>query len=140
MEATYREYAIVVFNQVFNEIEETIQFNMGWIDSAGDLDNITSAVIDPGCRMKTTDIYGRRAILIGTRFGTVAVHELIPNQNSTGSYVCVFNESPTLLALIGSNIVAANNIRGIIGKDCANVGRRAEVIFQECAAKILASS
>ena len=140
MEATYREYAIVVFNQVFNEIEETIQFNMGWIDSAGDLDNITSAVIDPGCRMKTTDIYGRRAILIGTRFGTVAVHELIPNQNSIGCYVCVFNESPTLLALIGSNIVTANNIRGIIGKECPNVGERVVVIFQECTSKLLTSS
>ena len=140
MEATYREYAIFVFNQVFNEIEETIQFNMRWIDSAGDLDNITSAVIDPGCRMKTTDIYGRRVILIGTRFGTVAVHELVPNQNSTGSYVCAFNESPTLLALIGSDIVTADNIRGIIGKDCANVGERVEVIFQECVAKLLTCS
>lgn len=94
--------------------------------SAGDLDNITSAVIDPGCRMKTTDIYGRRAILIGTRFGTVAVHELGPNQNSIGGYVCVSNESPTLLALIGSNIIAADNIREIIGKECPNVGERVE--------------
>ena len=119
------------FVEVFNEIETQISFDARWANSTGYFNNaVYSDYILPlsvGQRVKCVDDFGRRMILVGTRFGNVVAFE-----RYTASHVIVSNESKEIELMFPevSSSWSADTIKqrlsahGISG----NIGLRTESI------------
>lgn len=71
------ETALMVFNNLFENIEEEVQFNPSWKNGTGYLDGgvkSDSAIgLPKGKRVKFIDDMQRRCILIGTEYGNIVL-------------------------------------------------------------------
>lgn len=71
--------ACVLFNAVFNAIDESVEFSTEWKNSTGYLDGVFKEELceqlKPGAMVKFIDDFGRKAIMVGTRFGNAVVFQ-----------------------------------------------------------------
>lgn len=112
----------LTFTKYYNEIITlTIEFKEEWRQNAdGDTyyGNVAKLVnLDPGMVVKCLDIINnRRIILVGTRFGTIAVYDKYGGQTTFGVFNASFRRDiPTMKALISGYIVGESEMSKIIG-------------------------
>lgn len=90
-----------IFNTTFNnEGVLDIEFDVKWKNGTGYLDGACAANLERGEMRKCFDDLGRRVILIGTRFGTIAVFDRYSKQHDDGVYVINTPSSPTIKAMV----------------------------------------
>lgn len=78
--STFRRLMARMFDAKFDEVSDTIGWNRYWLSANG---RMTGLFSNPGYKLeleigrvaKTTDSYGRRAILIGTALGLIVVYQ-----------------------------------------------------------------
>ena len=76
-----------LFNRVFNSIEDVIEFDPTWGNGTGYFNYATTVPVEVGALKASRDTYGRRIILIGTRYGTVVIFDRFKGQTEGGIYV-----------------------------------------------------
>jgi hypothetical protein len=77
-----------MFELAYSQIEREVAFSLEWGDGSGFLDYVCydkklAAQLKPGEFARTSDEYGRKIILIGTRYGAVAIFQRYPGDSLT---------------------------------------------------------
>ena len=120
-----------IIQRIFREIQTEIPFDPEWANGTGYLDGAVSYPLPPGGTAKTTDNYGRRVILIGTRFGTVAVFDRYQGQTDGGVYVSNRPQSVTIDALMTGTAIGGGEMACVLGDFGPNIGETIEEIHAE---------
>ena len=120
-----------IFQRVFSEIQSEVPFDASWANGTGYLDDAVSYPLPPGEMVKTTDNYGRRVILIGTRFGTVVVFDRFKGQTDGGVYVSNRPRSTTIDSLMTGTAIGGGEMACVLGDFCPNIGETIEGIYAE---------
>ena len=124
------------FNRRYQEIEREIPFDPSWANGTGYLDGAVHFPLPPGDTAKSIDPHGRRIILIGTRFGTVAVFDRFVNQTDGGTYVLNKPASPVLDRIVTSTAIGGGEMSDILGDlGLDNIGQTIEMLAIELAGK-----
>jgi hypothetical protein len=71
-----------LFSSVFKQVDK-VKYDPSWENGTGYLDNAVKYELQPGKIVATTDNMKRDIILIGTRWGTVAIFYRYENNNRT---------------------------------------------------------
>lgn len=105
-----------IFSQVFEKIENVIEYSRSWENKTGYLDNAASIVnLKPAEMAKSVDHNGRRIILIGTRFGTVVVFDRFIGQTNGGVYVTNAPRNYIFRALMSGTAVGEQEMALLLG-------------------------
>lgn len=120
-----------LFNKVFNAIEDVIEFDPKWENGTGYFDHVRKAPVEIGALKASRDTYGRRIILIGTRYGTVGIFDRFKGQTEDGIYVMNVPSRNTLIKeLLGHSNLTYEQMVVAIGRR-SNLGLLIEEIFEE---------
>ena len=120
-----------IFQRVFRETKSEVPFDTSWDNGTGYLDGAVSYPVSPGEMVKTTDNYGRRVIMIGTRLGTVVVFDRYKGQTDGGVYVSNRPQSVTIDALMTGTAIGGGEMACVLGDFCPNIGETIEEIHAE---------
>ena len=120
-----------IFQRIFREIQTEVPFDPSWTNGTGYLDGAVSHTLSPGEMVKTIDNYDRRVILIGTRYGTVAVFDRYQGQTDGGVYVSNRPRSTTIDALMTGTAIGGGEMACILGDSGPNIGEMIEKIYAE---------
>ena len=105
------EFFVIIWNSISN----VVNYNNNWGNGTEYLDNATEVSVPKDEIFKFTDEFGRKGVLIGTRFGTVVVFQRINNYLQSP---VVFNipESRTIKTLMGrDNPLSLETLENITG-------------------------
>lgn len=126
-----------IFNECFLSIHKLVPFESGWANNPNYFGNIVEFNLPAGEMVKSMTDNGRRIILIGTRFGTVAVFDARSGQIDGGEYCIDRPRSICLDYLIGKKKIVGQgsmaHILGAWGNYGKNIGRQLELIAEELA-------
>lgn len=125
-----------IFNQTFlNVAVKEIEFNPAWKNGTGYFDAAVEGPEAPALEVremiKTIDDYGRRMIIVGTRFGNVVVFDRFTKQEDDGVYVVNMPRGKIFTVLVDSASVGEHgmlNILGSWGNIKNNIGNTVEII------------
>lgn len=124
------------FNRRYQEIEREIPFDPSWANGTGYMDGAVHFPLTVGEVAKSVDPHGRRIILIGTRFGTVAVFDRFVNQTDGGTYVLNKPSGRVLRRLITDTAIGGGEMMDILGdSDLDNIGQTIEMLAKELGGK-----
>ena len=98
------------FEKRFNAIQTFIPFKPEWHNGTGYFDALTRYPLQPGDIAKSRDENGRRIILMGTRFGTVAVFDRYNDQTNGGTYVVNYRTNPLLKLILGDGAITGDTM------------------------------
>lgn len=120
------------FNQAYESILSTIDFDPAWKNATGYLDAAVEADLGlkPGALTKFVDDFGRRAIVIGTRFGNVVVFERYSPKGEERSNIWVHNSPTRVRSLVGTSNIPDYHIGQIVRSESYNLGLHIERLFQ----------
>lgn len=122
------------FLRCFESIEREIAFNLHWVGE-DNFDGVCknsalAAALRPGELAKSVDDHGRKIILIGTRYGTVAVFQLCCDSLSQIGK-SLPDEVDCLRVIDTTGPLDSANILALLGgKDCSNIGEFLEFLEQ----------
>lgn len=120
-----------IFQRIFREIQTEVPFDPSWANGTSYLDGAVDYPLSPGEMVKTTDNYGRRVIMIGTRFGTVVVFDRYQGQTDGGVYVSNRPQSATIDALMTGTAIGGGEMACVLGDFVPNIGETIEKIYVE---------
>jgi len=127
-----------VFATAFATISKEIEYNAAWENGTGYLDHICSGAAAPALKpaeiVKTIDPNGRRIIVIGTRFGNVAVFDrYAPRAGNSSTFVTNAPEGKKIFKfLLSGSAVGEHEMINLLGgwSDIDdNLGRKIEDII-----------
>jgi len=107
-----------IFKKCFDSIQNAVPFDHSWKNGTGYFDHATNMIELPAGELaKSTDDFGRRIILVGTRFGTVVVFDRYKNQSDGGVYVSnIPDKGKEVFDLVVSKTsISEWEMRGILG-------------------------
>lgn len=120
------------FQRRFQQIEREVPFDPSWSNGTGYLDGAIHFPLPTGELARSVDLHGRRIILIGTRFGTVAVFDRFVNQTDGGTYVLNKPASPVLDRIMTSTAIGGGEMMDILGgSGWDNIGQTIEMLARE---------
>jgi hypothetical protein len=128
-----------VFSTAFSSIEEEIPYKNEWENGTGYLDHVVEGKHAPmmpaGAIAKSMAPDGRRIIIVGTRFGNVAVFDRYIKQDATrGVFVTNSPEKSIFKMLLSGSSVGELEMVKIVGSwgDLDdNVGMKLEKIAED---------
>lgn len=111
-----------VFNTVLKELVQKgleIPFDPRWANMTGYLDGVVAGDAAPAMEVGEikffTDNFGRRCIIIGTRFGNVVVFDRFANQVDDGVYVVNLPRSKFVAFAIPTGAVSERTMIDLLG-------------------------
>lgn len=110
-------------------IENTITFNPTWKNGTGYLDGAVEAQLAVGEAVKCVDDYGRRVILIGTRFGTCVFFERTVYEEGQEDVTMVNNVPTKLRMMITDGPLSDSEFARLVGFKGYNIGHHLERLF-----------
>lgn len=130
-----------IFSKAFETIENEIPFNEKWENGTGYLDHVTKGqyapFLAPGTMVKSMTPNGRRIIIIGTRFGNVAVFDrYIKQTTERGVFVTNAPRKSVFNYLLSGSNVGEHEMVTIIGSWNnlqENIGFKIEAIAKDFA-------
>ena len=124
------------FNRRYHQIQNVVPFDPIWANGTGYFDGAVHFPLPPGDTAKSVDPYGRRIIMIGTRFGTVAVFDRFVNQTDGGTYVLNKPAGPVLGRLVTGTAIGGGEMVDILGDSGVdNIGQTIEMLANELVGK-----
>lgn len=127
------------FNNTFNRIATTVAFDPKWENNTGYFDHCvkTDLGLRPGDVAKSVDQNDRRIILIGTRFGNVALFERYSPTKTTLSFKVVGNYPSALRGFYAGAMgigtaLTEEGLEHLVDKDAPdkfNIGVMLEELF-----------
>ena len=120
------------FSYRYQEIEREVPFDPSWANGTGYMDGAVHFPLSAGEVAKSVDPHGRRIILIGTRFGSVAVFDRFVDQTDGGTYVLNKPRGPVLGRLVTDTAIGGGEMVDILGDHGVdNIGQTIEMLARE---------
>lgn len=128
-----------MFSEAYNAIDVQIPYDKKWEDEDGKEGRLPyihhSVKLNPGEIAKSTDHQQRRIIMIGTRFGTVSVHDRFPEQQNGGFYTTSTPVKNTVLSTLLSGAAVGQGEMAILlgswNQIHLNIGDRIEKMYAD---------
>lgn len=105
-----------VFSRIVADTVDYLPYNFRWEASNGTLAHAVNADLEPGQRCVSLDTRGRVLLLVGTRQGTVVIHEAHPASDNQPFQLVV--ETPeTLQWILRNGPLTARTLERLVGAD-----------------------
>ena len=109
-----------IFQRTFNTAEvKEIPFNEGWCNGTGYFDKAVKGqeapVLTIGEMVRSRDGFGRRLIIIGTRFGNVVVFDRFTDQIDNGVWVVNHPSCEMIKMMVDNGAVGERDMITLLG-------------------------
>lgn len=118
------------FDSHYANIETEIAFDSQWCNGTGYFDNATHMVqLAPAALAVSTDPYGRKIILVGTRHGTCVFFERYARDNEVQEQITVVSNTPKALrALVTEGNIGYDEFSRMVSPNL-NIGSAIERMY-----------
>lgn len=119
------------FDSHYAQIEQTIEFKEEWANGTSYFDGAVWTPLQPGELAKSVDPYGRKIILVGTRYGTCVFFERYARQDPSDELITVVSNTPARVrSLVTDGNIGYDEFSRCVTKS-ANIGTAIEKLFSD---------